>query len=122
MNKTIFAALLIITIIRFPLPVCAEEIGTQVATGEFKTVEVEILEVEEVKEPYGGAIYTTKNLISGETLRFFADPYLSLIQSGTEKINATDVLGGCKATIIYSESSDPELPEIIFAKISNSYY
>jgi hypothetical protein len=90
--------------------------------SKFKTIEAEILEVEELKEPLGSAILTAKDLTSGETIRLFADPSLSLFQSGDEKLDPGDVLGGSKATIIYRESSKRDLPEIIFATVSGSYY
>lgn len=93
-----------------------------IQTDHFETVEAEIMEVEELKEPAGSAIFTVKDLASGKTLRFFADPYLSLIQSGGKTISAGDVLGGSKAAIIYRQSPERDTPEIIFAKINSSYY
>lgn len=106
-----------------PVSVLAEEKVPQSAqVSQFETVEVEIMEVEELKEPLGSAVFTVKDLASGQTLRFFADPYLSLIQSGNQTIAAGDVLGGSKATIIYQKSEKRDIPEIIFAQISGSYY
>ena len=90
--------------------------------SDFKTIEVEIMEVEELKEPLGGAIYTAKDLASGQTIRFFVDPYSSLIQSGGQAVSAGDVLGGSKATIIYRESQKRGMPEIVFALVSGFYY
>ena len=104
-------------------PVLAEEnAGAEIEVAHFETVQAEIMEVEELKEPPRSAIFMVKDLVSGKTLRFFADPYLSLIQSGGETIQAIDVLGGSKATIIYRKSEKRDIPEIVFAKISGSYY
>jgi len=103
--------------------VFAEEIVSEnPPASDFKTIEVEIMEVEELKEPLGGAIYTAKDLASGQTIRFFVDPYSSLIQSGGQAVSAGDVLGGSKATIIYRQSQKRDMPEIVFALVSGSYY
>jgi hypothetical protein len=99
-----------------------EETSPNAQSSQFETIEAEIMEVEELKEPLGSVIFTVKDLVSGQTFRFFADPYLSLIQSGGETVAAGDVLGGSKATIIYRQSPERDIPEIIFAQISGSYY
>ena len=119
-----WAGLVVMTCFAFhPFPVFAEEKSSEnTAASDFKTVEVEIMEVEELKEPLGSAVYTVKDLASGQTLRFFVDPHLSLIQSGGQAVSAGDVLGGSKATIIYRESAKRGMPEIIFALVSGSYY
>ena len=115
--------MLIICFVFHPVPVSAEE-KTPASPGvsDFKTIEAEIMEVEELKEPMGSAVYTVKDLASGQTLRFFVDPYASLIQSGGQSVLAGDVVGGSKATIIYRQSQERNMPEIIFAQISGSYY
>ena len=82
----------------------------------------EIMEVEELKEPKGSAIYTVKDLASGKMLKLFADPYRSLIQMGGAQKSAADVMGGSKVTIIYRKSPDRDIPEIVFAKVTSSYY
>lgn len=85
-------------------------------------LEGEIIEVEELKNPLGSAIYTVKDFSSGATIKLFADRYRALIQIGNETRLPGDVLGGSRATIIYQQSGDPEKPEIVFAKIASSYY
>lgn len=94
----------------------------EVTKETLNRLDVEIIEVEELKEPHGSAIYMVKDLSSGETLRLYADPYRSLIQVGGKPHSAGDALGGSKATIICRKSQDQELAEIIFAKITSSYY
>ena len=112
-----------ITFCLVPILVFAEEEPTAAfSSGNFKTLEAEITEVEELKEPLRSAIYTVKDLATGQTLRLFADPYASLIQSGGKTVSAPDVTGGSKATIIYRESVDRDIPEIIFAQVRDSYY
>ncbi len=81
----------------------------------------EVLEVEELKEPLGSAIYTIKDLSSGATIKFLADKSRSLVKIGDVIKSASDVLGGSKVTIIYQKSPTQNLPEIIFAKVTNSY-
>ena len=81
----------------------------------------EVLEVEELKEPLGSAIYTVKDLASGATVKFLADKNRSLVKIGDEIKAAGDVLGGSKVTIIYQKTSSQTLPEIVFAKVTNSY-
>lgn len=81
----------------------------------------EVLEVEELKEPLGSAIYTVKDLSSGATIKFLADKRRSLIKIGDEIKTAGDVLGGNKVTIIYQKTADTKIPEIIFAKVTNAY-
>lgn len=98
------------------------EAETGTPGGKLLMLDAEILEVEELKEPLGNAIYTVKDLSSGLTLRLYADRHRSLIQMGDAVIAAADVLGGGKATIIYRQTGDGELPEVIFARVSNIYY
>ncbi len=81
----------------------------------------EVLEVEELKEPLGSAIYTIKDLSTGATLKFLADRSRSLVKIGNDTKSAGDVLGGSKVTIIYQKTPAPNLPEIVFAKVTNSY-
>ncbi|MBI4372235.1 MAG: hypothetical protein HY585_00740 [Candidatus Omnitrophica bacterium] len=92
------------------------------SSGSFIKLEGEVLEVEELKDPKGAAVYTVKDLSTGNTIRLFADPYRSLIQMGDEVKSAGDVLGGSKVTFIYRKSPDQDTPEIIFAKVTSSYY
>ena len=99
----------------------AEE-QVQKSSATLKKLQAEILEVEELREPKGGAIYTVKDLSSGRTLRLFADPHRTLIQMGTSTRSASDILGGTRATIIYRQSPGKDLPEIVFAKVTSSYY
>ena len=117
------ALILMICFVFHPILVSAEEKApSSPAVSDFKTIEAEIMEIEELKEPIGSAVYTVKDLASGKTLRFFVDPYVSLIQSGGQSVSAGDVVGGSKATIIYRESPERDVPEIVFAQISGSYY
>ena len=81
----------------------------------------EVLEVEELKEPLGSAIYTVKDLSSGATIKFLADKNRSLVKIGGVTKSTGDVLGGSKVTIIYQKSPTQNLPEIVFAKVTNSY-
>lgn len=118
-----FSSFVLIALIFGSAAIFAEENTSQSGTPtDFKTIEAEILEVEELKEPLGSAIYTAKDLVSGQTMRFFVDPYLSLIQSAGQAVSAGDVLGGSKATIIYRQSQKRDIPEIVFALVSGSYY
>ncbi len=100
----------------------AEKKNATVPSGMLKKLEAEIMEAEELKEPKGSVIFTVKDLSSGATLRLFADPYTSLIQMGGSQKEVGDVLGGSKVTIIYRKSPDRDIPEIIFAKVTSSYY
>lgn len=81
----------------------------------------EVLEVEELKEPLGSAIYTIKDLSSGETVKLLADRYRSLIKINDAIKPAGDVLGGSKVIIIYQKSENQKMPEIVFAKVTNLY-
>lgn len=81
----------------------------------------EVLEVEELKGPLGSAIYTIKDLSSGATIKLFADRYRSLVKINDAVKSAGDVMGGSKVTIIYQKSENQKLPEIVFAKVTNSY-
>ena len=100
----------------------ADKPSVQHGKKPFVKLDAEISEVEESNEPYGAAIYTVKNLSSGETLRLFVHPYRSLIQIGGKPGSAGDALGGSKASIIYQESPDGDMPEVVFARITSSYY
>ena len=94
----------------------------QPAEGLIK-MEAEILEVETLKDPLGNAIYTVKNLSSGQTLKLYADRHRSLVQVGNTPKEVVDLLGGEKATIVYrNPSKTTEMPEVVFARISESYY
>ena len=104
-----------------PVQVFAQDNDSKKAAVNFKSIETEILEVEELKDPIGAAIYTAKDLTSGETMRFFADPHLSLIQTGGQAVTPGDVSGGSKATIIYRAVPERDIPEIVFAMVSDSY-
>lgn len=92
------------------------------SSGTFTKLDGEILEVEELKEPRGSAIFTIKDMASGKTLRLFADPHRSLIQIGGAPKPPADVLGGSKVRIIYRKSPGRDIPEIVFAKVASSYY
>lgn len=81
------------------------------------SVECEILEVNELKEPPGSAIYKVKVFDTGETMDLFADRDRTLIVAGTEVKKAPDVLGGTKATLIYGDAKEQDLPVIVFAKV-----
>ena len=89
---------------------------------QLKRLRAEILEVEELKEPLGSAIYTVKDIVSGTTIRLYASVYSTVVRSGNEVIEAGDVSGGSRAVIIYKRARDQELPEVVFAQIINSYY
>lgn len=80
----------------------------------------EVLEVEELKEPLGSAIYTVKDLSSGATVKLLADKNRSLVKIGGVTQSAGDVLGGSKVVIIYQKTANQNLPEIVFAKVTNS--
>ena len=90
--------------------------------SSLEKLDVEITEVEELKDPYGAAIYTVKDLGTGKVLRLFVDPRHSLIQLGGKVVAAGDALGGSKATIIYQKVPDKDMPEVVFARVSSSYY
>ena len=82
----------------------------------------EVLEVAELTEPKGAAIYTVKDFESGETVKFFAHPYRSTVQIGNAVKSAADVLGGSKVSIIYQRSGNGDMPEVVFLKAASSYY
>ena len=103
------------------LIVFSEEAAQKKDQGLFK-LEAEILEVEELREPQGSAIYTVKDLSNGKTLQLFADPYRSVVHVGGVLTQVADVLGGGKATIVCRNTSEHNRPEIVFAKITSSYY
>ena len=96
----------------------------QVNSGEnLLRMEAQIVEVELLKDPLGSAVYTVKNLSSGETVRLYADRYRTLVQVGGSPKKVADILGGEKATIVYRKpASTAEMPEIVFARVSESYY
>ena len=79
--------------------VSAEEGGRGNLAGELLTIEGEILEVDELKEPAGSAIYLVKNFATGETLKLFADAYRSVVGHldrgtlGTRRAERIDLLG-----------------------------
>ena len=86
-------------------------------------MEAQIVEVELLKDPLGSAVYTVKNLSSGETVRLYADRYRTLVQVGGSPKKVADILGGEKATIVYRRPANTaEMPEIVFARVSESYY
>lgn len=125
MRKKIIGTLLLVflpaVIFLIPEAICSEQSAEQFSQ-ELKKLEGEILEVEELKEPQGAAIYTVRDFASGTTRRFFAHPYRTAVQMGVETQQVTDVIGGSKATIIYRDSADRETPEIVFAKVASTYY
>lgn len=94
----------------------------QVQKSSFSKLDAEIMEVEELKEPYGAAIYTVKDLVTGQTLRLFVDPHRSLIQIGGKLAAAGDALGGSKVTVIYCKLPNQDMPEVIFARVNSSFY
>ena len=87
----------------------------------YRKLNAEIVDVEELKEPLGSALYTVKDLSSGKTIKLYADVHRSLIQMGESIKSAGDVLGGSKATIIYQDSKASSTPEVVFAKVASSY-
>jgi len=127
MNKKITSALLLSFLATvFFLPTSfvfgEEKAEKSIPASTFKKLQGEILEVEELKDPQGAAIYTVRDLASGTTHQFFAHPYRTVIQMGGETTAVTDVSGGSKVTIIYRESSDRDIPEIVFAKVASAIY
>ncbi len=84
------------------------------------SVDGEILEVNELRDPPGCAIYKVKIFGTGETMDLFADRDRTLILAGTETKKAPDVLGGTKATLIYGDEKEQDLPVIIFAKLAST--
>ena len=85
-------------------------------------LEAEILEVEELKEPLGSAIYTVKDLSSNSIIQLYEDRYRTLVRIAGSQMAVADVFGGGKATIIYRDSGKGKLPEVVFARIANAYY
>lgn len=98
----------------------AEPIAAQ--GEELQKLNGEITEIEELNDPQGTAIYTVRDLSSGKTIRLFVDPHKSLIQMGGKSVAAGDALGGSKAIIIYQKSPGQEMPEVVFARVTSSYY
>ena len=117
----ILAGFLIFALFSNPLFSFSEETA-QPSSDTLNQLDGEVLEVEELRDPEGAAIYTVKDLASGKTVRLFADPYRSLIQMGDEIKSAGDILGGSKATFIYRQAPDQDLAEVIFAKVTSSYH
>lgn len=97
----------------------AEESGK--ASPPLNQLKGEVMDVEELKEPLGSAIYTIKDLETGSTVKLYADPYRSLIKIGGATKSTGDVLGGSKVTIIYQKLPGQEMPEVVFAKVTNSF-
>ena len=98
------------------------EAPTQDFSQTLMKLDGEIVEVEELREPEGSAIYTVKDLATGKTLRLFAHSYRTLVRMGTTLKTVGDVLGGSKVTIIYRNFPGEDVPEIIFVKVTSSYY
>lgn len=91
--------------------------------GRLLRMEAQIVEVELLKNPLGSAVYTVKNLSSGETVQLYADRHRSLVQVGGLPKKVADLLGGEKATIVYRRpANNTEMAEIVFARVSESYY
>lgn len=109
-------------VLSWNLPSGFTEQGAGGEREEFLKLEAEILEVEELKEPLGSAIYTVKDLSSGSTVRLYADRHRSLVHMGDAPMAAADILWGGRATIIYRNLGEGKLPEVVFAKVSNIYY
>lgn len=118
MTKMIFSGLTAVLILMLNLVPAFAEHNSNPPLLQLKG---EVLEVEELKEPLGSAIYTIKDLASGTTFKLLADRYRSLIKIGGETKSAGDILGGSKVTIIYQKLPGQSLPEIVFAKVTNSY-
>ncbi len=114
MKKIVF--LLALLIVTSGIVYSAQE--KQTALAQLKG---EVMDVEELKEPLGSAIYTVKDLATGKTVKLFVDPYRSLIKIGDSTKTVGDVMGGSKVTIIYQKSEKQPLPEVVFAKVTNSY-
>ena len=83
-------------------------------------VEGEIIEVNGLKDALGSAVYKIRIYETGETMELFADRDRSLILAGEEIKEAPDILGGAKATIIYGEIKERDLPVIVFARITST--
>jgi hypothetical protein len=75
-----------------------------------------------LKEPKLSSIFTVKDLSNGETFRFAADPFHTLVQMGSALASVQDVLAGSKATFVYRKPAEGELPLITFLKAASSYY
>ncbi len=118
MNKRVIVSFLIFLAFTLNL---ASIFAVESANPPLLKLKGEVLEVEELKEPLGSAIYTIKDLSSGATVKLLADRFRSLVKINDTLKSAGDVLGGSKVTIIYQRSQDQNLPEIIFAKVTNSY-
>ena len=103
-------------------PSVFSEKAIQKPSGTLTKFEGEVLEVEDLKEPKGGAIYTVKDLSSGRTIRLFADPYRTLVEMRGSTKSVGDVLGGNKVTIIYRKLPERDIPEVVFVKVTSSYY
>ena len=98
-----------------------EQLPEKSGSSNFSTIQGEILEVEELREPVGAAIYLVKDFASGQTIKLFADPYRALIRSGNETQTASSLLPGSKVTVIYQKSEERDIPEVVFVKVSGSY-
>ena len=98
----------------------AEEDPGGTVVGELLTMEGEILEVNELNEPAGSAVYSVRNFATGETLTLFADAYRTVIWSRERLKPVSEVLGGSKGTFLYQASSERPMPMLVFAKLSDS--
>ena len=87
----------------------------------FQKLNGEIIDIEELKDPPGSAVYTVRDLSSGKVVRLFVNPYRSLIQMGGKIVAAGDPLGGSKAVFMFQQVSDREMPEVVFARVSSNY-
>lgn len=96
------------------------KIETVQPSNHLSFVEGEIVEVNELKDPAGCAIYKVKIFETGETIELFADADRSLILAGNESKEAAEILDGTKATIIYGEIKKQDLPIIVFARVAST--
>ncbi len=118
MKKLVSSFLFLFIVLSLTPPVFGEKIN------EHKLMKLtgEILEVEELKEPLGNAIYTIKDLSSGATIKLLADVSRSTIKIGDSIKAANDMLGGSKVVVIYQKPTQAHMPEIVFAKVTSSPY
>lgn len=119
--SVLLLGLLLVVGVAVPSLVFAEK-AIEKKSPELKKLEGEILEVEELKTPQRAAIYTIRDLASGVKHRFFAHPYRTVIQIGDEPRAVTDVVSGSKIMIIYRDSTDSDTPEIVFGKVTVTFY
>ena len=99
----------------------SDQLISESSDGQFLSVQGEIAELEELKDPPGSAIFRVKDFSTGRTLELFADSNRAAVHMAGETKTLHDILPGSKATIIYEYSKKTDRMEVVYVKIIGSY-